>query len=89
MTIADINWRRQMMGSAGGPSSPDRARQAAIDRMRRETSKPRTPVDMVMIVDRSGMDHDIKTGRPPVMKREVREAWEQARDEISIDKLFR
>jgi hypothetical protein len=57
--------------------------------MRREASKPRLPQDKVMIVDRTGMDHDIKTGRPPVMKREVREAWERAREEIGIDKLFR
>jgi hypothetical protein len=89
MTIADINWRRHMMRSTGGPSAPDEARQATLDRMRREASKPRLPQDKVMIVDRTGMDHDIKTGRPPVMKREVREAWERAREEIGIDKLFR
>ena len=89
MTIADINWRRHMMRSTGGPSAPDEARQQALDRMRREASKPRLPQDKVMIVDRTGMDHDIKTGRPPVMKREVREAWERAREDIGIDKLFR
>lgn len=42
-----------------------------------------------MISTHEGKTDDIKTGRPPVMKREVREAWERAREEIGIDKLFR
>lgn len=88
MTIADINARKKMMNSAYGPNYRDEVRQQTIDRIRREMSKPRIPVDKVMIVDRSGMDHNIKTGRPPTMKREAREAWERAREEASIDKLF-
>ena len=88
MTIADVNRRRQLMGSIPGKNAPDEARQEALDRMRREASKPRLPQDKVMIVDRRGMDHNIKTGRPPAMKREVREAWARAREEIGIDKLF-
>lgn len=88
MTIADVNRRRQLMGSKLGPSAPDEARQDALGRMRREASKPRLPQDKVMIVDSTGMDHNIKTGRPPVMKREVRETWVRDREEIGIEKLF-
>jgi hypothetical protein len=46
-------------------------------------------MNKVMITDRSWMTHDIKTGRPPAMKAEAREAWLRAREDMSIEKLFR
>ena len=89
MSIADVRASRQSLNAIFGPNQRDAVRSEKIDRMRREMSKPRIPVDKVMIVDRSGMDHNIKTGRPPTMKKEAREAWERAREEASIEKLFR
>jgi hypothetical protein len=46
-------------------------------------------MNKVMITDKTGMTHDIKTGRPPTMKAEAREAWLRAREDLSIEKLFR
>lgn len=89
MTISDINARRQAMLNACGPAAEDKARVERIKTIRREASEPRQPMDKVMIVDRSGMTHDIKTGRPPTMKAEAREAWLRAREGLSIEKLFR
>lgn len=89
MTISDINARAMITKSSHGPTAKDRARVEAIEMCRRQASEPRGHKDNVMIVDRTGMTHDIKTGRPPTMKKEARDAWERAREEASIDKLFR
>ena len=37
----------------------------------------------------SSRDRDIKTGIPPKMKPEAREAWEKRREEMSIERMFR
>ena len=89
MAIADINARRIAMLTSCGPNAKDRAREEAVDRLRRETSKERDPIDRVMISSRAGKTDDIKTGRPPTMKKEVREAWERVREEASIERLFK
>lgn len=89
MAIADVNARRIAMLTSCGPNAKDRAREETVDRLRRETSKERHPFERVMIADKTGKTDDIKTGRPPTMKREVREAWERAREEASIERLFK
>ena len=89
MTISSINEVRQSINNACRPAAEDRARAEAIEGRRRQLSEPRGPLDKVMIVERSGRGYNITTGRPPTMKAEAREAWEQAREEASIDKLFR
>ena len=89
MTIADINARKISMLTACGPAAKDRAREETIDRLRRETSKNRHPFERVMISDKTGKTDDIKTGRPPTMKQEVREAWERAREEAKIEAMFK
>lgn len=89
MAISSINEVRQSINNACRPAAEDRARAEAIEGRRRQLSEPRGSLDKVMIVERSGRGHDIKTGRPPAMKSEAKEAWERAREEASIDKLFR
>lgn len=89
MTISDMNARAMITKSAHGPTAEDRARVEAIERARRQASEPRGPKENIMIVDRTGATRDIKTGRPPTMKAEAKEAWEQAREDARIDKLFR
>ena len=89
MAIADVNARGMITKSAHGPAAEDRARQEAIDRLRRTASEPRQPLDKVMIVDGTGRSRNITTGRPPTMKAEAKEAWEQAREEARIERLFR
>ncbi len=37
----------------------------------------------------SSRDQDTKTGIPPKMKTEAREAWEKRREEIAIERMFR
>jgi hypothetical protein len=89
MTIASINEVRLKVISSHGPTAVDRGEQERIDAYRRRATEPRQPMNKVMITDRTGMTHDIKTGRPPTMKAEAREAWLRAREELSIEKLFR
>jgi hypothetical protein len=89
MTISDMNARAMITRSAHGPTAEDRARVEAIERARRQASEPRGPKENIMIVDRTGATRDIKTGRPPTMKAEAKEAWKQAREDARIDKLFR
>ena len=88
MTIADINRRRQLMG-AYGPAAKDRAREELLEIRRHAAAMERGPIRRVMISDKTGKTDDIKTGLPPVMKKEVREAWERAREEASIERLFK
>lgn len=89
MAIASVNEIRQAINGIYEPTVEDKVRKEQIARRRRAASEPRQPLDNVMIVDRTGATRDIKTGRPPTMKKEAREAWERAREEASIDKLFR
>jgi hypothetical protein len=89
MAISDMNARGMITKSAHGPTAEDKARREAIESIRRQASEPRGPSDKVMIVNRSGMTRDIKTGRPPTMKAEARDAWLRAREDMSIEKLFR
>lgn len=71
------------------PREADRAWLERVERHRQTTLGQKLNSNVVMISTHEGKTDDIKTGRPPVMKREVREAWAQAREEIGIDKLFR
>ena len=89
MTIANINASRIAMKSLYGQAAKDRARDELFEIRRHSATMARGPIQRVMIVDRSGMDHEIKTGRPPVIKQEVREAWERAREEAKIEAMFK
>jgi hypothetical protein len=79
-------------GALAKRSMEDRSRSEAVQRLRNSKAAlgdGRAPMDVVMIFDKTGMTHDIRTGTPPKMKREYLEELERRRQEIGIEGLFK